>query len=278
MMTKHPSSFSEGASKIVALSTAGAVLETLCSLVPQNSALASHTILFVDIDDTLITPQSKAFRIGAGHNLIDQIKQDKDSHKHFDMILSQWRLTRRIMLLDPEWPAVLEALQAQFQVYGLTKVDTGAFGLIASMEEWRYQELKSLGLIFSAHPQMEQSAINHRVQTQNSRSQNQPIFYQGIFMTGALSKGQVLDRYQRFLKAQQVILIDDRIEYLHEVEAFCKKNAIAFMGILFEGVRALKEREQQPADPLVVAFQKKYLLEHQQWLEDEAAIALMLLQ
>ncbi|MES2215105.1 MAG: hypothetical protein V4485_03690, partial [Pseudomonadota bacterium] len=45
--------------------------------------LPSDAVIFLDIDDTIITPKSKAFRAGAPHTIIDAIKKEKDSYPNY---------------------------------------------------------------------------------------------------------------------------------------------------------------------------------------------------
>lgn len=227
--------------------------------------LSSQTLVLIDLDNTLITPVSKAFRVTP--NLIDDIKKNKNNTKNFINLLSHWRLQRKIMLVDPQWPTVLATLKKKHaSIYGFTKIETGSFGIISSMEKWRYKEIKSLSLEFSNHKKLQ--AFSDRVA---QGIINGPLFYYGIFMTGAGSKSEVLKLFQPVLVLDQIIMIDDRLEQLEEVRTFCKSESISFLGILFKGI----ERFQDRADPNVVAFQRDYLIKHSQWLEDEAAIALM---
>ena len=59
----------------------------------------------------------------------------------------------------------------------------------------------------------------------------------------------------------------DRLEYLQDAIEECNRQSLHFIGILFKGV------EQIPGepDPKIAEFQKQYLLDHAQWLEDEQA-------
>jgi hypothetical protein len=68
-----------------------------------------------------------------------------------------------------------------------------------------------------------------------------------------------------------IILVDDRIEHLLDVQDFCQRQQLDFTGILYRGLEQLSELP----DPHVAQFQKQYLLEKAQWLEDDAALALL---
>ena len=122
-----------------------------------------------------ITPISKTFRKLPYNKLIDDIKKDKNKYKNYEEIISNWRLQRRVMLIDSDWSDILLALKKQYRVYGLTKMDTGKCGNIHSMEEWRYNELQSLGITFSDDHTIPQGSINDA------------SFYKGLFITGTNS-------------------------------------------------------------------------------------------
>lgn len=223
--------------------------------------IPSDSTIFFDVDDTIITPISKAFRNVSPGNLIDEIKQNKNAYANFDTILSNWRLERKVQLVDSNIPALILSLKSKYPVYALTKMEGGAFGNIKSMEEWRANELKSLGVEFS-----ENSTISSRKTTPHG-----PIFYKGIFITGAGSKSQLLEFYMNSLQPKYIVLIDDREEQLLDIQQFCLNHKLPFLGIYFTAVKHFPEK----ADPKVVEFQKQYLLKHEHWLEDEEAAKLM---
>src|SRR5579872_3560010 len=125
--------FSQEKSQFIEAKTATEVMDCL-SNIPQNA------IIFMDIDDTIITPVSKTFRKPPYNHLIDEIKKNKDEYQNYEEIVSNWRLQRKAMVIDKDWPQLLSNLKEKFMVYGLTKMDTGKFGNIESMEKWRHQE------------------------------------------------------------------------------------------------------------------------------------------
>lgn len=250
MLIASGSASEQVTSEIKHADTASQVFEYIKNL-PQD------TIIFLDIDDTIITPKSKAFRAGNQNTLIDEIKKDKKSYANYGEIISNWRLQRKPMLLDPGWPGILESMKTKFKVYGLTKMDTGRCGNIPSMEKWRYQELQRLGIEFSA---------SNEISDQDSN------FYRGIFFTGPASKADILNKYWVFVKTGTIVMVDDRNDYIQEIKDFCKAKSISCVGILFEGMKNLEDKP----DSQVVQFQKDYLILHAKWLEDEEAEAQML--
>lgn len=222
--------------------------------------IPNNAIIFVDIDFTIITPISKTF-INKDTRITDQvIKPNKHlySTEEYEKILSSWRKQRQVKLIDKNWPDMLNQLKQKHKVYGLTKVETGKFGDIESMEEWRSSELKKLKIEFS-----------HDILLP---SINRASFYNGIFMTGPNSKSDTLSFYLKYLPIANrnditFVMVDDIEEELNSMEKFCKNNAIKFLGILFKGLEKFKEIP----DPNIVSLQTEYLLNYKKWLEDEEA-------
>ncbi|MBS0621992.1 MAG: DUF2608 domain-containing protein [Verrucomicrobia bacterium] len=226
--------------------------------------LPADTVLFFDIDDTLITPVSKTFRCPPSNQLIDEIKAHRELYEDYSTIISSWRLQRRVMLLDSSWPSMLRELKKKFTVYGLTKIDTGPCGPIASSEAWRSEELKGLGLEFSKAPLLIASPFA-------AKEENGPAFHEGIIFTGKGSKKEALERFFPEPRFSTLVMVDDRLEHLNAVKLFCEEHEICFVGMLFKGLTLLTERP----DPLVAAFQKEHLLHSFEWLEDEEALKRM---
>lgn len=228
--------------------------------------LPSHSLIFIDVDDTIITPVSKAFRVPAHCQIIDQIKENKGFYPNYELIISHWRLQRKIQLVDPLWPELIEKLKENHRVFGLTKMDTGKFGIIPSMESWRHEELQQLGIEFS----QDQRLFEH-ILPKNLNYVNPPSFYKGIFFTGSASKSDVISLYQEKLLGSSsslpISLIDDRLEQILDIQTLCQKLNTPFTGIHFSGTQ--NSLEQPNSD--IMAFQKNYLLENNRWLEDDEA-------
>lgn len=220
--------------------------------------LPSSTLVFIDIDDTIITPQSITFRAAPYNQLVNEIKKNRGQYEHYEKIISSWRLQRKIMLLDPQWPSALEYLKTKFSVHALTLMDHGACGHIPSLEQWRYEELKSLGILFSQY---------HSINASKEAS----AAHHGIIMTGPLSKRATIEQHWPALKTDSIVLIDDREDHLLDVAAFCQQQNISFLGIHFKG---LQKVAGQP-DPILHDFQRQHLITHHRWLEDEEAYALI---
>lgn len=223
-------------------------LHTIDEIKSKINNLPEETVIFIDIDDTLITPKSSSFRIkGDELNLIDEIKRDKHLYPNYKQIISNWRLAREVILVENAWPEFIIILKKKYKVFALTKMDTGEFGNIKSMEEWRYNELQKFGIEFSNI-----SGISDN-------------YYQGIFMTGSYLKSQIIEKYLTSFKPTHIIFIDDKEEYIEDVANFCSKTIIPFTAILYRGVDRLSGK----FDPEIKRMQLQYLIKEAKWLEDE---------
>ena len=236
---------------------------TVSEVEQHLSTLQKGAVIFFDVDDTLITPQSAVFRSSSPfRTIIDYIKQHRDTIPHVEMILSHWRLQRKVRLVSEEWPEFINDLKQRYAVYALTKLETGTVGAITSMEEWRYEELKQLGITFTPTC----SGISDGVLVE--RKDYPATFTKGIFITGACNKSDVLAAFLKAGRPPQIVLIDDRPEYLVDAIAECNRQSLPFLGILFKGETLIPGEP----DPKVAEFQKQYLLEQGEWLEDEEAV------
>lgn len=256
LLASPPSSLN-GADKIITASTLEEI-ESNLSILPEGA------IIFLDVDDTIITPQSTAFRSSSPfRDIIDQIKKQRDKIPHVEMILSHWRLQRKSMLVSEQWPALIKTLKKHYEVYALTKLETGRVGDIPSMEKWRYEELKAKGVTFTPTC----PGVSEGVLIQDASHPYPATFYRGIFITGSFNKSDVISAFVKTKRPPLIVLVDDRLEYLQDANQACNREGLHFIGVLFKGV----EHIPGTPDPKVAEFQKQYLLEHAQWLEDEEA-------
>lgn len=223
-----------------------------------------ETVIFLDVDDTLITPQSNLFRTTSPfRTIIDQIKAQRDQIPNVELILSHWRLQRKIRLVSDGWPAYIDELKTTYPVYALTKMESGKIGAIPSMEEWRYEELKKYGMTFTPTC----PGIVDGILVSHPSKPSPAVFYKGIFITGSFNKSDVIAAFLKAQRPPQIVLIDDRIEYLQDVMEECQRQSLPFLGILYKGVKLISGTP----DPRIAAFQEHYLHEHAEWLEDEEA-------
>jgi hypothetical protein len=153
------------------------------------SDLERQAVIFLDVDDTLITPISKVFRVHSPYRtLIDDLKKDRDQIPYFERILSRWRLQRQVQLVSEDWLCFINDFKAQFPLYALTKMESGPLGDILSMEEWRYAELSSKGMEFTPT----YGGKEKEILLSSPSMTYEGTFYKGIFSTGSFNKSEVV--------------------------------------------------------------------------------------
>mgnify|MGYP002084080293 FL=1 len=241
---------------------------TLKEVQEALSKVKEGAVIFLDVDDTLITPKSNIFRAKSPYRfLIDDLKKNKDHYPNFEAILSHWRLQRKTILVCQEWPELINTLKRSYPLYALTKMESGSIGDIPSMEKWRYEELQEMGISFTPifNGTSEETFVTY------SSKAHPPAFYKGIFITGSFNKSDVLHAFLKTQKPTQIVLVDDREEYIKDALEECNRQSIPFLGVLFKGTELILG---QP-NPKVAEFQKQYLLEKAQWLEDGEAEKMM---
>jgi hypothetical protein len=194
-------------------------------------SIDSTSLILVDIDDTVITPVSNLFRHNSEHkNIIDKIKEAKN--QNYKETVSIWRLNRKVMLVEEQWK---EFISYHFnQTYALTKMDIGKFGQIDSVENWRYMELKNLGISFQ-----ENFNDTDNFLISKNDSPEQGSFDRGIFYTGKLSKGDILCEIHKINPITKLIFIDDKISNINDITDTCKQLNISCDAYFYEGINMI---------------------------------------
>lgn len=245
-----------------------------CSrLEPFEKALEktdSQTLVLFDVDGTLIFPKD---RILQPHNqalvgkFLHAIFSDPSSMPSGgypeDYLLSRMLAQIKFELVDLRFPAIIHQLQQRrVKAIALTALQTGTFGVIPNMEDWRVAQLKGFGIDFSqAFPKYPEIIFSKK---------SGPVFKKGVLCSDKSSKGEVLVAFLKKIRwfPKKVIFIDDRRDYLQSVEAALKKHSIKFKGFLYTGasVSALQ------VDAELGEFQFRHLAKYGEWLSEEEAL------
>lgn len=222
-------------------------------------------IIFLDVDDTIIAPVSSMFRVEPYKHIIDELKSNSHMYENYEEIVGNWRLKRKVQLTDEEWPNVLNNIKRKNKVYGLTKMHTGKFGNIKSVEEWRYKELSNMDIVFSQSDELTKH-VTHLSDTLNC-----PVFYKGIFLTGYAKKSEVLQIYRDAIGFNKIVMVDDSAEQIEDIKSYCQSNGISFLGILFTWTN---QKDIEPNHELW-SFQRRHLIDKGEWLEEKEALLAM---
>lgn len=223
------------------------------------SAIELDSLVIFDVDETLTqptdtylinehSPQAKAFK----KRLFQQHPEVKD-----------WNVLASIMLLEAPRPLIEPMIVKKIQelktrgipVIACTGINTGPYGSLQSLEEWRYNHLKSLGF---------QGSYGDLIFKVKGLERN-PVFYKGILATDLALKGPVLGAFldQVKLNPHKIVMFDDHLHFLESVQKECKKRGIAFQGYQYQGAHT------KPWDEALIQFQADYLIKNKKWINDE---------
>jgi predicted MPP superfamily phosphohydrolase len=216
---------------------------------------AKNSVLFFDIDQTLL-------RFHSENPWIDEmIAKIKSTQPHPEEIVSIWRKNRKTYLSDSEWPQVICDLKKIFPVYALTAIEAGPYGILPSVEQWRFNHLEELGVTFSDSNSSDQSSIPLKDKT---------AFYRGIIFSGNHSKADILEQFLilKKLTNRPIIVVDDKMKNLEVIAQLSDRLGFAFLGIWYTGVKS--EKISGHVD-LVIDMQFKSLIHDRIWIESDEA-------
>ncbi len=250
--------------------SAGIVQTSNLLVVEETINKASPDALFVwDVDDVLVTCSDPVLRL-ANKEKFEKICRTyvkKLSAEEYERLYSIVYKSRGLEIVDRKVYDVLRLLlDKNLKTIALTHTKPGPMGLIEKLEDLRVEELRHLGLNFEIlSPFMGESSLNSHQDTESST-----VIKKGIIFTADAEKGraleEVLKSYQ--LKPSQIIFIDDRLDNLKSVEAFCKRNQIEFFGFEYT---AVKEHFTQKVDEKLIEIQLNVLIQEGQWITPEEA-------
>ena len=232
----------------------------------------TQTLITFDIDDTLITAQDAfgridklplLFKILAGYSH-PSLLTEKSNEFITSLIFKQ----ASQKLTEPILVDVIHDIQSRdCDVIGLTSIESGPWGIIPSIPEWRCDMLASMGINLQDH-------FNDETFTTLPKFQGQyPKFYKGIIFANQDSKGLALGAFidACSTKPTHVISFDDRLTALHSIAHACKKRNIEFIGYHYVGA----DLHAKPFRIKRALFQLNHLFTDQIWLTDEHADDLM---
>ena len=226
--------------------------------------LPSESLVIFDVDETLITPADILLKpAGRSFSGWEKIKPEQ-----LENYLSIMLASTSYVLVDEEIPIIIQRLsQKKISAMGLTACSTGSIGVIQSMEKWRFDQLKAVGIDFSSFF-TEEYVFSELV----SATSSPPLFMNGILFTGDFqaadnsTKGQLfgifLDRIN--WKPEQIVFIDDDMKHLEAMLKELDQRGIPFQGYLLK-------KPSPELDKEIAQFQIQTLLHSNKWISDNEA-------
>lgn len=189
----------------------------------------NSTFVFFDVDDTIINGPD-LFPQGFWNQLLFKIRvlfrypwlaRQSIWEEYYSLM---WQQANRALVEADIVPTIQQMQNNGVVVLGLTSMETGSYGVIKDMPEWRFHMLAKLGILFN-----NRFASTIFTSLTSYRS-HYPALYKGILCCNQQPKSVVLaaffDTYQ--IKPGKVVFFDDKIDEVRGIAAWCKKNAIPF--------------------------------------------------
>lgn len=243
--------------------------------IKQNIKYCDKQALVVwDVDGVLLMGSDRIFHSenihrGLVHKHADDIAEKyKLNKEQKDLYTSNLFLQRPIMSVDEEIREIIRKLtKNEIKTIALTNAAAGKFGNIVSVEDWRLQELRSLGVSFEASFKDQTSFEFSELEKIH---EHYPLFKQGVIFCNHHTKGEVLGAFldRLSLKPSLIIFIDDSTKHLESVQAELKERNISYVGLHYTSAMDFPFE----IEAKVVELQYENVIKNGFWLKDHEAI------
>lgn len=230
-------------------------------------------LVMFDVDDTLLEPKDLILRTGyfrQKEKLIKSYIQNPEvvpSNKYPKHFLHSTVLTTTdYILVDPNIVPIIHNLQSKgIPTIAFTLMGSWQLGIIPSLTDFRYAQLKKLDLDFSQAFSSDEFPKIRNLKNGDLHC----CFTGGVLYSNELPKGPILVTFLEALnwKPTKVIFLDDKMDYLESVEEALKDTGIEFIGLYYTASKNKSEK----LDEKLADFQFRILAENGVWLTDEKA-------
>ncbi|WP_410528116.1 DUF2608 domain-containing protein [Rickettsia oklahomensis] len=239
---------------------------TMKNLLPKIDA---NTLVLVNIDNTIITPQSKLFRYQDNSyiNFTKYLYSLAVHNSSVNKTIAQLIEHRQMMLVESKWIDLINKMKQQgAMVLGLQEI-TPPCNLIENYEGWLYTLLYKLNIHFT-------NKVNDKdVFRFNPSDAGGPIFYLGIIFTGNINKVKTLIEFLKIIPKQptKIVIFANNKKDLENMDSYLRMVDIEYYGIEYLGWTRL------PGSPdhQIAELQQDVLLNTGQWLEDDIAAKML---
>lgn len=251
----------------------GATITPITNMIEAKASLENvdqGTLVIFDVDRTLVMMKDQLLN-GGKSAFKKKIKTypayTQLTKSEQETLLSIVLLKAPLQIIEQDAIGYIDQLQSKnIKTIFCTTLETGPFGLIPSIEQWRMDTLDQLGLNFrGAFPEL--SYIKFYPQMENS-----PIFKEGALITAKRTKGEVLKLFLETIdwKPKKIIMLDDKLSEIESVVEELKDSSIEFLGFHYNYISEWVNN--QNLDEELVDFQLRYLIENRIWLTDEEGL------
>lgn len=267
------------ASKIfISLFLVGLSLQAASSITPISTisefrasleSADQDTLVVFDVDRTLVImgDQSlKGGKSGLKKRLRTYPRYNELSQHEQEILMSIVMLNASHDIIEIESLDLIRQLQNRnVKAIFCTTLETGAFGIIPDVAQWRVDSLNHLGLNFgAAFPELPYLEFF-------PGEKNSPVFKEGALISGKRDKGEALRLFFERINwtPKKIILIDD---LLPQIESICNEFKDSPIDIeAFHYNYIVEFLVEQELDEPLVDFQMRALLFDHTWFTDEEA-------
>lgn len=237
----------------------------------------AKSLVIFDVDDVLIRPYDQIFNVHH-RELMNQFAADLFNTLPEDealCLLTIINLQHKFGPVDKSFIDLIRHLQYQnIKVLALTNSTIGKLGMIDSMEDLRINELVCTGYVFERSWQtLPEKFLNVFKRDKYAELANRnpvALFKKGVVFVEGAPKGDALNaflEYSRFIP-NEIIFIDDNLEYLESVAELASLLNIPFIGIEYT---VIKESKKEALNKERAEFQFHILKKERKWLSDAEA-------
>lgn len=231
--------------------------------------LDNNSFVLFDIDYTILTPKDASLK-PCGKHLRRKYLHGLNLRLR-EYLQSIIALDGEEELMDNEFPSLTSQLQLQnIPVIGFTALETGKYGKIANLEDWRLDQLKKFNIDFSSSLSNQKSIIFNKCSSYNEHF---PIFKNGVLFTNRLPKGDVLIVFLKKIKwnPNKILFVDDSLDQLKSVESVANSLGVEFIGFHYIAAKT----NMADFDENLGEFQFRNLVKNRRWLPDNEAIKIL---
>lgn len=239
-------------------------LKKISTILEVLDYIDSETTMFWDIDDTIMTPidisGSDSWFYYTYTELQKKMDKDKAIARLLDMQYLKWQNTK-FKLIEQSTAAVIWSTQS----IAKTVICVTARGLLSCYNTIHW--INNLGLTFAS---IDGQGIDNYIHvpvyesTKNKNSElsflSQAGFLSGILFCGGHDEGDVLEKFVQLtnLEIKKIVFVNDTYSRLEEVDKYCKKHKIDFIGLHY--LNNVSNREHYSKTMMEIdVFRKSFL-------------------
>lgn len=224
------------------------------------------TIIFIELDDTLVMPQSKMFSFDSNpyRIFLSNLVTLGEKSPAYTKAVANWFGQRKVRLVEDGWVDLISKARARgAKIYGICSMPL----YLINIEEKRLKELKDLGIIFDSKINNTEELVIKREFPWFAK------FYKGIIFNGPYSKQEtILELFKVTNSIPKKLVTFANIKHdIKFIDKGLRKFNMYFKSVLYLGSREVTGRP----DDEVVKFQQRELIEKGKWYEDEEAAKLL---